>query len=303
MAIKTWYLDSGLASGSNHHALSETLPVSTVNMSTGWLVSTVGAGNSSEMQANVIRSTSLITASAEVWNNPPNNSIGNCFRSPAPLNGLFQTGTWTLDFELILSSNPGNLPDGRIRMKIYKSSDPTGNTGMTLVSGTDAAPLALSNIVDISPTAKSSSLSLSLGSITMNNDYLFFMVMYESTSAGGSSSENVLIRKNSTGLKSVLKTTDFSATQTVSFPGLDTEHTNYPANTDFTIIPGPKTITFPDSNAIAPVTSVETTSAQVIPGPVTVSFNNPVDLNPEFGAAKVSYTARETIWNLGEYLI
>src|SRR5581483_5917804 len=137
----TFYPLDHMVADADHLTLQQQglVPVSAI-MSTGWTVGTTAATAYSRMAATSKRLASTFAGTAQP-NSGPDNAIGDCFRSPHALWGrATATVGWTLSFGVKASSASGAT--GGITYRIWKSTDPTGLTGLTeLTSGIQTTTL------------------------------------------------------------------------------------------------------------------------------------------------------------------
>lgn len=104
-----------------------------------------------------------------------------------PYTGTFANTAWTFDWNM-RAGTAGAV--GRIRMRVWKSANADGTSATELTAGAlVGATVTLSTTGDTN-----SSISWSPGSITLSNEYLFFQIEWQETTAGTSASDNVLFR-------------------------------------------------------------------------------------------------------------
>lgn len=205
MATKTLYLTSGVASGAAHHALQDggTAP-SSATMVTGWTTGTTVADRYSRMSAGVERAATTFTSTVQP-NGAPDNTLGDCFRSPLPLTGVFAAGNWTYSFPIIASASSSKT--GRIRVRLWGSSNATGSSATEIGS---ARALSVANADDVEAI---SSGTVSEPSVTLTNQYLFVQVAWHIVTDSSSSTSDVLLRTGSAGS---VTTTNLAVPQTLA---------------------------------------------------------------------------------------
>jgi hypothetical protein len=115
-----------------------------------------------------------------------NSTAGDSFVA-GPYSGTFANTAWQFDWNM-RASTAGAV--GRIRMRVWKSANADGSSPTELTTATQVgSTVTLSTTADVN-----SSISWSPGSITLNNEYLFFQVEWQETTAGASASDDVLFR-------------------------------------------------------------------------------------------------------------
>lgn len=195
MAAKTYYVASG-ADG-NFSALVDGTAQTAASRTDGWTVAKTASGNSSEYDSGT-KQTSGSFSSQTTTPKPANfltDTTANAFKTPAALNGVFSSAAWT--FTWAVRAGTASSQAGRIRMRVFKSANADGSgatelTGSTQVGTTSAA---LSTSSDATST-----VTWTPGTtITLNNEYLFFVIAWEITTASGSNQGDVLIRTGSSG--------------------------------------------------------------------------------------------------------
>jgi hypothetical protein len=96
---------------------------------------------------------------------------------------------------------------GRLRMRVWRSLNADGTSATEITSGTQVgATVTLSTTTD-----QNTSISWSPGSITLIEEYLFFQLEWQETTAGSSSTSNVLFRIGTASIT----TPDFTASSVV----------------------------------------------------------------------------------------
>jgi hypothetical protein len=125
-----------------------------------------------------------------------NTTAGDSFRA-GPYRGTFAATAWTFTLNM-RASVAGAI--GRLRMRVYKSSNSNGSSPTQLTPtaaasalGHTAGPFTMSTSADVNV-----GFTWSPGAITLNGEYLFFQVEWQETTAGSSTTSNVLFRVGST---------------------------------------------------------------------------------------------------------
>lgn len=107
-------------------------------------------------------------------------ATGDCYATPTTLTGAFGATTWTLDW-VLAAVTPTDV--GRMRTRIWRSANADGTSATLLTSST-----LVSSIVTLATNGVNvtSTVTWSPGAITLNNEYLFFQMEWEETTAGTS---------------------------------------------------------------------------------------------------------------------
>ena len=171
----TWYPTTGAASGSNHGALSDTAPA-TATSGTGWIVGTTAVNNYSRMDFAVERLASTFGATAQP-SSGPDNTLGDCFRTPSVRSGSYAAGDWTFSLP-VRAVTLAAKQDGRLRVRVWRSVNADGSSPTEITAST----LALSEVTDLGTSADSvTSGTVALGAITLTDEYLFIQLAWHIT--------------------------------------------------------------------------------------------------------------------------
>jgi hypothetical protein len=114
----------------------------------------------------------------------------------------FAATAWTFAWNL-RASTAGCV--GRINMRVWRSVNADGSAATSLLALTAGATVTLSTTADVN-----SSISWSPGALTLNNEYLFFQVEWQETTAGSVNGDNVFFRAGT----AAITTPDFQASVT-----------------------------------------------------------------------------------------
>lgn len=116
------------------------------------------------------------------------------FRTAAVVAGNFPAGNWTFNFTL--RTTVASTQAGRMRFRLWASTDPTGANARELTSGVVTSP----SIVTLSATATTynSTGTWAAPNILLAGEYLFLSVEWQITTAGGSNTANVVFYSAST---------------------------------------------------------------------------------------------------------
>ncbi len=298
MAIKIFYPTIASALGSNHHSLPETAPASIVNFITGWAIAGGGgtgasANEYSYMAANVERAVGTFTSVVEP-SGIPKNSAGDCFRSEL-LNGTFAAGNWDIVIYMIAITAQG-AGQGVLRLRFFKGSDPTGTNAVEF--RTTFETTAFGN----NSTQEASTATVSVSQVEFKNEYLFVQVGYRIAAPANTANQDAHLRQTSLGK---ITTTEFSPTQSMSYSGADLSGTvNVTQPTDSRVTPGPVYLELEEANSIPPALVIPQTGFSITPGPVILEHGNGFEVSPIIDSdLEASYSAKETVWTLGQYLI
>jgi hypothetical protein len=131
-------------------------------------------------------------------------TAGDCFIA-GPFNGTFANSTWTFNWNL-RASIAGCV--GLVGMKIYRSVNANGSPASQVKSESGGTTVTLSTTADTN-----SQIVWNPGAtVTLNNEYLFFQLMWQETTQGSTNGCNVFFRTGT----SFITTPDFVYTpQTV----------------------------------------------------------------------------------------
>lgn len=173
----TYYLlSSANADGWGDVQVGGTAP-SAATMATGWTVGTTASGNYSKMAYGSERAANTFSTTA-VPGTAPDNTLKDAFRI-GPMTGTFAAGTWTISVPVIAVTAQGGA-DGRIRVRLFKSANADGSSATEVTSGA----VTLSTVTDVTTGAQQVSTgTVSLGEITLSNQYLFCCLAWEITGA------------------------------------------------------------------------------------------------------------------------
>jgi hypothetical protein len=214
MAQKTYYVASG-ADG-NFAALVDGVAQTAASRADGWTVAKIASGNSCEFDAGTKQASGSF--SSQTTTPKPasflTGTTANAFKTPAPVTGTFDNAlAWSFSFAI--RATTASAQAGRFRMRVFKSVNASGASATELTASTVVGGInsSISTTTDIG-----ASVNWNPGaSITLNNEYLFFVIAWEITTASGSNSGDVVIRTGSTGpAGSVLLTPNFVANTLVS---------------------------------------------------------------------------------------
>ncbi len=187
----TFYLTATTAAGSTHLQLQQGgTPPALATIATGWNVGQVVASNYAAMDSGVERPRSVFAMNV-LPSGPPDNALGDCWRTAAPITGTIPVGSWTLTFPVRAVSSGGD-GDGRIRLSVWRATSATGASATSLTSFICSIVTNLATSAD-----QNSAVASSVGPFTLTNEYLFFKIAWEITGPGGSNTRDVRFRVGS----------------------------------------------------------------------------------------------------------
>lgn len=224
MATKTFYLTGDTASSSNHHALQDggSAP-NAARLTTGWIVGSSGTvPRYAVMDSGTERTAASSTGTAQPAAGP-DNTLGDCFRSPTALTGTFASGNWSLSFLVQGETRATSAHDGKLRIRVYKSSNADGSSPTELTGSVQvtSAYTDLANSATQTVTA-----TWAAGAITLSNEYLFIQVAHQIDANGSNASCDTHI---AVGSASAITTTNFAFAQTLTLTPIDTAEA-FPTN-------------------------------------------------------------------------
>lgn len=172
-----------------------TMPESDVTAATiadGWTVAKVSSANDSEYLVGTKRASTTFTTEAGTPK-PGTLATGasaNAFRSLNAYTTTFQAAAWTLTFAV--RATTASSQAGRVRCRVFASSNADGTSSRELTASTQVGSTssALSTSADVTSVVTWTPAS----PITLANEYLFFVVAWEITTASGSNSGDVQFR-------------------------------------------------------------------------------------------------------------
>jgi hypothetical protein len=298
MAIQTWIFSPYTASGSNFAALKTAVtgtPGDYYYTGTGWYLKTY-QDRVAQMSAGVVRDAGWNGSDFTIYyDEPPSNTIANCFRSDTSIKGIFAAGTWNFIFQILAPAGASPYGNGYPFFSVWKGSAADGSNATQILTNRTHAAQTINTTNERTFTT-----SVSLSELNFNNEYIFIQIGWRITTPGSNNAYNCQIRYGPTG-GSRVETSDFNPTQdvTVTGSGIDSL-TEVPANISTSA--GPVSITFNTINEIQAVADVDE-DFTMSPGPVSASFEG-MDIEPEFDTDfEASYNAREIVWLLDRYLI
>lgn len=196
MAVQTIYLLGTTAVTPNwfgNTQLNGAAPVS-ANTPFGWVpgktaITTpyyrgfIGATGTSNVAAAA--STIASTPGPTAGTGATSTTAGDSFIA-GPFSGTFTNTAWTFNFWMQASTGGGV---GNVNLRVWRSANANGSGATEIIPFTSGAIITLSTSGD-----RNSQITASPGAVTLSNEYLFFQVEWQETTAGGSNNTNVLFR-------------------------------------------------------------------------------------------------------------
>jgi hypothetical protein len=192
MATKTFYLLNTLAvtpdffgnmqdGGSAPTAANCTYGFTPSNspLSQAYNIAHLGANTFSTSKGAVAVSIANLTSPAK-GTGSTNATSGDSFRV-GPFNGVFAAGNWTFNWFV----RPTTITaTGRINMQVWKGLFSSGVNAVSLASILNGATVTLNSTT----TSQNSTMTWNAPIVTLNNEYLFFQVEWQETTAGSNGS-------------------------------------------------------------------------------------------------------------------
>ena len=159
---------------------------------TGWTVgTTVAARYSRQTYASEV-AVGNFTATVQPSGVPVNNAE-DCWAMSVTTKGDFSAGTWYSSASVIAVTSGGDQ-GGRARFRMWRSSSTTGLNAVEITE----SPLVGTAITNLSTSvAQSSSASIAMPGVHLENELLLLQVAWETQVAGGAADRDVLIRYGS----------------------------------------------------------------------------------------------------------
>jgi hypothetical protein len=290
MAVKTLYLlPDTAASGSNLGSMQDggTAPTTATN-ATGWIVSTTAPTKYAEMDAGAnVANATIVAGTTAMPDASINNTTGDSFRTPAVLYGTFAATSWTFNFALARSNN--NSGSFTLRLRVFKSTDATGQTGLTELTGATQESATIS----VSAATFTGSITWSPGAtITLNGEYLFFSLALKIVTAASNASQTINLRN---GSGSALTTPDFVAHQvpsagSVTLSGVAPTVTVAPLSATITPTVGAVTAAGVAPTSVVGLTIAPSAGAVAVTGGAATASRN-TTITPSVGAVTSSAAA------------
>lgn len=198
MASKTYRVTAVLDGGFG--ALSEV--DQTAANGDGWKVAKSSSGFSGEYVAG-----GTVTANFTSQTTSPKPGVlstSNAYKTPTVLDGTFDHAlSWIFTFSV--RATTASSQAGRMRMRVFKGQDPTSTTEITGSTQVGTTSAALSTTADVTTV-----VTWTPGvDIVCGNEFLYFVLAWEITTASGSNNGDVRIRTGQSAGGSRLVTPNF----------------------------------------------------------------------------------------------
>jgi len=213
VAIKTYYL--GFGQDGNFGALFDGVAQTAASRNDGWTVGKIASALASDFDAATKQATGTFVTNTTRPSVLVTTATANAFKTPTALTGVFANTAWTFTFAVravVLSAQAG-----RMRMRVYRSVnlDGTAATEITGATQVGTTSTVLSTTADVTTV-----VTWSPGAVSLSNEYLFFVLAWEITTASGSNTSDVVLRTGSTGPAGTrLVTPDFAPTVVIGRVG------------------------------------------------------------------------------------
>lgn len=308
MPVKTFYLLDTLTANSQFYDVQEggTAPTAALfAVKTGWNSGGPNAATSSDLDSNAFRAAATFTTT--LGPGAPDNVLGNGWRLPL-ITGIYDAGNWT--FSIGSRSTSGTTQffgRMRYRWRVFKSTDPTGQTGLTELTGAVVVTAATTANLSTSSPGTVLSVTWAAPQITLNNEYIFILLAQEITTRDSFTSDDVLLTKSSS---SAFTTANFVPVgRFLDAPSLDV---GVELGTPFvgrfldagSIDVGVELGNFGTSPVLTPpsidIVVEQGVPQQVVRGNVNITMNVGVDVGVDFGVPKIiMYLAETTAVEVG----
>jgi hypothetical protein len=163
-----------------------------VNSSYGWTVGKIATGYwNARLGASALTTTAMTSASSFIsgasgpvkGTGATNATAGDSFIA-GPFTGTFAAGNWVFTAYLRSTTNGAT---GHLNLRIWRSANADGSSATQVFAFTACSSISPNSAADIN-----GGLTFNPGAITLNNEYLFFQLEWQETSAGSSNSCNIL---------------------------------------------------------------------------------------------------------------
>ena len=211
MATKTFMVAAG--QDGNYGALVDGVDQTAATRTDGWTSAKIASTNAADFDAATKQSSGTFSAASGKPSAIITGTTANAFKSPAALNGTFANTSWSLTFAVRASTASSQA--GRMRLRVYKATNAAGTTGVVELTGSTQIGTT-SSVLSTSADVTTVVTWTPGATINLANEFLFFVIAWEITTAGGSNSADVQIRTGQAAGGSRFVTPDFVAAQTVT---------------------------------------------------------------------------------------
>jgi hypothetical protein len=204
MAIKTYRLGSG--QDGNYGALFEA-DQTAASRTDGWTSAKIASLLAADFDAATKQASGAFVTNTTRPSTLITSTLANAFKTPVALIGTFAATAWTFSFAV--RATVVSAQAGRIRMRVFKSKNADGSASTELTSATQIG----TTTAVLSTTADQiSTVTWNPGAtIRLDNEFLFFAIAWEITTAGGSNTADVVLRTGQVSAGTRVVTPDFTA--------------------------------------------------------------------------------------------
>lgn len=196
----------GVGQDGNFAALTET-DQAAASRADGWVVGKGASGLSSEFDVGIKQAAGTFSANSTTAKPASflTGATANACKTQNAYRGTLAATAWTLTFAVravVLSAQAG-----RMRCRVFASQNADGSAARELTAATQVGTTSsvLSTTVDVTTVVTWTPA----GVITLNNEYLFFVLAWEITTASGSNTGDVVIRTGQSAGGSRFVTSNF----------------------------------------------------------------------------------------------
>src|SRR5262245_23812831 len=160
----------------------------------GWTSAKIASTNASDFDVGVKQASGTFAAASGKPIALQTGAAANAFKSPAALAGLFDVGNWVFTFAV--RATLVSAQAGRMKMRVFASVNADGSSARELTAA--AVTGTTSSVLSTSADVTSVCTWTPGTTIQLNNEFLFIVIAWEITTAGGSNSADVQIRTGQT---------------------------------------------------------------------------------------------------------
>jgi hypothetical protein len=184
--MTTYYLTDVDLVSLQYEKLGESAP-SSLDTAQGWTVDKKAAPNFCAYKPDTIRpSGDFVTTEYSSFT-----ALG--YRTESPLNGLFASGNWVLNFRV--KNNSYVAQTGRVKFRLWKSANADGSGATQITPGWQQSGII--SFLDMDTYITGSITWNSASSVSLANEYLFLEIEWSTQVSGGNNSAAVYWVHNS----------------------------------------------------------------------------------------------------------
>jgi hypothetical protein len=212
--IKTYMLAAGIDGGSGYGwgALVDGVDQPVATRTDGWNPGTIASvpAAANFATAQIVPSGVFDVPSGYPSLSPGGTNIGGTgFKSPLPLSGTFAATAWTITLA-VRAVNNASGQNGRVRARVYKSANANGSANTQLTSAVQLG--SNSGALTTSADGISTATWTPAAPFTLNNEYLFFIIAWETASPyATNTAADVMPRTGQAASGTRIVTSDFKA--------------------------------------------------------------------------------------------